>query len=355
MRICYLANAASVHTQRWATHFAKRRHDVRVVSFEATCIGSVAVTHVKPARLTRRLGLLLAFPAVRRIVKQIAPDILHAHYVTSYGVAGALCGRHPLVTTGWGTDVLVAPEESWICRQLVRFALSRADLITSMAPHMTEHLVRRGYAKAEKILTLPFGVDTELFNPRQRRRSHTDRDGVVVSTRRLDHGLNVGLFIRAIPSVARRCPNSRFVVAGDGPLRPSLEQLARALGVAERTEFRGTVSQRDMPALLGTADVFVSTSPSDGNNISLNEAMACGAFPVATDIAANRAWVRHGVNGILFPCGDVEALAQGIIQSLALPSWRTSAMAQNWEIVRTHASWQMRMAEMEGIYARLVH
>ena len=48
--------------------------------------------------------------------------------------------------TAWGTDVLVMPEQSWAYRQIVRFALSRADLVTSVANHMTQHLIERGYA-----------------------------------------------------------------------------------------------------------------------------------------------------------------------------------------------------------------
>ena len=237
---------------------------------------------------------------VRRLVQEINPDILHAHYVTGYGLAAALTGRHPLVMTAWGSDVLIAPEQSWIYRQIVRFALGRADLVTSMAEHMTRLLIERRYAAADKIVTLPFGVDTDVFSPDQRTRQHGDGAPLVVSTRRLYHGLDVDVFIRAIPTVLKYYPDARFVVVGDGPLRGQLEQLATDLGVVERIEFRGDITHQEMPKLLGQADVFVSTSPSDGNNVSLNEAMACGAFPIATDIPANRAWLVPGQNGLLF-------------------------------------------------------
>lgn len=76
-----------------------------------------------------------------------------------------------------------------------------------------------------------------------------------------------------------------------------VDALAADLGVATRAEFRGHIVQHQMRVLLGDADVFVSTSLSDGNNVSLNEAMACGAFPVVTDIPANRAWIAHGRMG----------------------------------------------------------
>ncbi len=354
MDICFLANAASVHTQRWARHFASRGYHVTVVSFQRGEIKGIPVFHL-PAIFRRfHLDIFLNLAKIRRLVKEIAPDILHAHYATSYGLSGALTGKHPYVITAWGSDVLIMPEKSWAYRQIVRFAMRRADLVTSMAEHMTQHLTKRGYAVADKILTLPFGVDTEVFNPNQRTRSHGEGPSLIVSTRRLDHGMDVDTFIWAIPKVINIWSNVRFLLAGDGPLRAQLEQLTVDLGVAKSVEFLGSISHQQMARLLGKADVFVTTSPSDGNNISLNEAMACGAFPIVTDIPANRAWIEHGRNGLYFPCRDVDQLSSAIIKALRQPEWRQRVTAENWEIVCARASWSYQMAKMERYYHELL-
>jgi glycosyltransferase involved in cell wall biosynthesis len=353
MKICYLANAESIHTRRWAQHFSKRGYQVTVISFHPGEIGGARVIELPCVTPDRRLNILLNIFKVRRLVDDIRPDILHAHYVTSYGFAGAMTGKHPYVATAWGTDVLIEPEKSWMYRQIVRFALRRADLVTSVAPHMTEHLVTRGYAQAKKVITLPFGVDTDVFNLDKRTRQHGNQTGVVVSTRRPDYGMDVDTFVRAIPSVLKVFDNLKFIITGEGPLRQSLGELAGEFGVADHVEFRGEISHREMPELLGVADVFVSTSPSDGNNISLNEAMACGAFPIATDIPANRAWIEPDKNGLLYPCRDVNQLAERIIEALRRPDWRQAVMPGNWEIIRTRASWSHSMAEMESHYQRL--
>jgi L-malate glycosyltransferase len=247
MKICYLANAASVHTQRWARHFADLGYWVTVISFEPAEIDGVTVYPLNNVSSHRRLGIILSLGRVRRLVRQIAPDVLHVHYVTSYGLAGALAGWHPLAMTAWGSDVLVMPEQSWVYRQIVRFALSRADLVTSMADHMTRHLVERRYASATKIVTLPFGVDINVFNLEQRSRQHGEDPALVVSTRRLDEGLDVHLFILAVPQILARFPGTCFVVIGDGPLRSELEQLASDLGVSDQIDFRGSVAQREIP------------------------------------------------------------------------------------------------------------
>jgi len=354
MKICYLANVQSVHTQRWARHFSDRGHQVTVISFQPGSIDNIPVIQVPRRTIWRRLDILLNINSVRKIVKDISPDILHAHYVTSYGLAGALASKHPFVITVWGSDVLVTPEQSWIYRPLVGFALKQADLVTTTAPNATQHIIARKYAAATKIVTFPFGVDTDVFNPSIRNRKHRDGSSLIISTRYFDHGSDLDIFIMAIQKVIRHYPNTRFLLVGDGPLRTKLEKLADRLKIKNYVEIRGEISHWQMPALLGEADIYISTYPSDTNHVSLNEAMACGAFPVVTDIPANRAWIRQGENGLLFPCKDADNLANAIVEALQKPEWRQSVMAENWNIVRTKASWSNSMAEMERHYRRLL-
>ncbi len=357
MKICYLANAQSIHTQRWAKHFQKRGHEVTIISFQYGEVEGIHTICLSSDVLVSPFRIVKMLPKVQRMVKGINPDILHAHYATSYGLAGALAGKHPFVITAWGSDVLIEPEKSWIYRLMVRFSMSRADLITSMAQHMTAHLIKRKYAAANKIITLPFGVDTEVFNLGRRANRQASRKGkrlVVISTRHLEHGYDVDIFIRAIPKVLDSCKNVRFVVVGDGSLRGKFEKMVASLGVNMYVEFLGKIPHHEMPDVLACADIFVTTSPSDGNNVSLNEAMACGVFPVATDIAANRAWIEHRRNGLLFACRDVDQLAEMITEAIRHPEWRERTMDINWQIIQKRASWPLSMAEMERRYLGLL-
>jgi len=354
MHICFLANAASVHTQRWARHFTSRGYHVTVVSFQRGEIKGISVIHLPVICRRFHLNIFLNLAKIRRLVQEIDPDILHAHYATSYGLSGALTGKHPYVITAWGSDVLIMPEQSWVYRQIVRFAMRRADLITSMASHMTNYLIEKNLSSANKIITLPFGTDTVLFNPNLCKQKHSAESPVIISNRRLDVGLDVDLFIKAVPEVIKLFPDALFIVASDGTERSKIEKLALKLGVNTHIEFRGQISYPDMPLLLSNADVFVSTSPSDGNNISLCEAMACGVFPVATDIPANRDWVRSGHNGLLFPMGDYRNLSKCIIDALRKPEWRESIISYNYNVILEKGSWEKNMAVMINEYDKLI-
>jgi glycosyltransferase involved in cell wall biosynthesis len=286
-------------------------------------------------------------------LRELKPDIVHAHYAGGYGLAAALAGFHPLVLTAWGSDVLILPQSSRPLRWLVKFALRRADLVTSMARHMTVAIGGLGVS-GERLITLPFGVETSIFHPGGRLPAGA-ADPLIVSTRHLEPLYNVGLLIEALPGIAAAFPAVKLILVGDGSERERLRERARELKLANQVVFLGRKSPEEIAQYLSSADVFVSTSLSDGNNISLNEAMACGAFPVATDIAANREWIRHGENGFLTDLHDPHMLANLVIDALKRSSLRTAAADSNWKIIQQRGSWAATLETMEAQYRKLIH
>jgi len=371
MKLCLLANAASIHTRRWATHFAAHGHEVTVVSLSEGKIPGVPVWKVGPDPATRgRLAYVLAVPEVRRTVKSIDPDVLHAHYAGGYGLLGALAGRHPLVVSAWGSDVLVVPRAEPMMRWVITQCLNRADLVTSVAVHMSATM--RALGVKGEILTLPLGVDTATFHPRSTSvgsanggtgRSRTGTSAaeaedtaapLVVSTRNLEPIYNVGLLIEAIPEILLKYPRAQVAILGDGSMRMDLEGRSRQLGIAESVTFLGRRTEIEVATYLSRAAVYVSTSLSDGNNISLNEAMACGAFPVVTDIPANREWIEDGQTGMLVDTRDPGELAARVNEALGSPELRQSAAERNWELVRQGASWKNAMKRMEAEYSAVL-
>ena len=111
MRICYLADAESIHVQRWADYFAQRGHEVHLISFKHSNIHNTIPHFLRrlPFRLevvSLLLNSLPVFFQIKRLLQKIKPDIIHAHYVWEYGIAGALTRFQPFVISAWGSDVL---------------------------------------------------------------------------------------------------------------------------------------------------------------------------------------------------------------------------------------------------------
>jgi glycosyltransferase involved in cell wall biosynthesis len=354
MNICYLANAASIHTQRWATHFSKRGHKVTVLSLTNANIPAVTVRWIGPdANARGPVAYLLCLPRLRRALRELKPDILHAHYAGGYGMAAALTGFHPLVTTAMGSDVLIVARDSRVSRQVIRHSLRQADLVTSCSRHMTTVIEDLGI-KPERLLTLPYGVDAGVFHPGIRQQLASPASSpLIVSTRTLEPVYNVELLIEALPGVMKEFPRAKTLIIGDGRERAKLQARAQELGIARYVTFLGKKRPVEIADYLSAADVFVSTALSDGNNISLNEAMACGAFPIATDIPANREWINHGENGFLTGVHDPAALTAWLNRALAEKGLRDRAADSNWSIIQQRGLWSAAMETIETQYRNL--
>jgi L-malate glycosyltransferase len=354
MRICFLADGESVHTIRWCSHFRKSGHEVHLITFKDVTIEGVVVHYVNAGRIERSGGnwkIIFLYRKVRKIVNTIHPDILHAHYATSYGLIGALSKYHPYVVTALGTDVLISPFQSRIYKMVIKYVMRKADWITSMAEHMTEKLVSLGVDKT-KISVVIFGIDDEIFN--RKNRHLPDNKFLLTSTRNFEAVYNIPLLLDAVRKVKDKIPNFRVNMIGDGTLRNDLEAMVKDYKIDDIVKFTGKLPQPKIAEALNNSHLFVTLSLSDGNNISLNEAMACGAFSIASDIPANRQWISDGINGFIVPTDDPDVLAEKIFYVYKNYSDLENACLElNDNIVREKLLWKTNIKIVENKYELL--
>ena len=354
MRLCYVADASSVHTQRWLTFFVKRGHEVHLISSKPADIEGVTL-HPLPDLWSPLLSTLWGIKVTRSLVKKISPDVLHAHYVVKYGWLGAYANFHPFVLTAWGSDVLVVLNRSWIYRYLVRRALAKADLVTCDGEHLREPLVKLGLSE-EKLRIVYFGVDTKKFSPGPRSEELLRGLGIpdspiVISLRSLNPIYDVGSLVRSVPLVLKEVPEAKFLIFGKGSEESALRDLAKSLGVERSVRFMGSVANALLPQYLTSANVYVSTSLSDaGLAASTAEAMACALPVIVTDFGDNRKWVVDGENGFVVPLKDPEALAEKILYLLKNKDIRIKFGLKNRKIIETRNDYYEEMEKMENIY-----
>lgn len=363
MKLCYLANAASVHTVRWVNYFAQSGHEVHLISWRKP---------VSYPELDRRVKLhclllpphypltYITFVEAAIRIMSIKPDVIHAHYLGHFGILAGLYRRffrsRPLVLTAWGSDVLLDAKTylGWGIKHAVRLA----DMITCDAEHIADELVKMG-AVRERVKLVYFGTDTERFKPQPKNGKVREELAlgdapVVISLRNLKPLYDVASLIRAIPVIQRDTPQAKFVIAGDGVQRPYLEELATELGVTGSVSFIGSVENDYLPRYLNMADVYVSTSLSDaGLSASTAEAMACGLPVVITDFGDNKKWVEDGVSGYLVPLGKPEMLASKITRLLKDGGERKKLGRAGRQVIEEKNNWRREMSKMEEIYKDL--
>lgn len=319
MRICVIANARSIHTRRWVRAYAERGHETHVLSIHDAdlpgvrvhAVGRPAAGHRSvPATALAYLALLLS---VRRLLRRVDPDVVHAHYTVTHGVIAALSGFHPRVVSAWGRDVIWDDGPMpWPLRRLNRLALRRPDAISATSHFLARH-VERFAPRGRQVTVIPFGIEAERFRPRRRSDDGVFRLGFLKALHR-KYGPDV--LLRALPEVARAVPSVHLVMAGRGPMEGELRRLIDELGLAERVELPGHVSHDRVPELMAGFDVFVHPSvyPSESFGVAVLEASACAVPVVATRVGGVPEVCLDGETGLMVPPRDPRALAAALVR-----------------------------------------
>lgn len=354
MRLAFVAYHGSIHTVRWVSFFAERGHDVHVV----TCGGAGSrpsgyTVHDLGRPKPKKLGYMSKISAVRRVLRALRPDVVHAHYATSYGGLALAAGVRPLIVTAHGDDVLVAPGE-WVKRRLVSTVLRHAELVTVPGEHMRGAVEKLHGGEAPPILVFQYGVETDrLVRLSAERRAAGEpvaaRPLRIVSARPLMSLYRVEALILGLGVLKARGVDFTCEIIGDGPDRLRLEALADGAGLASVTHFRGALAAPLVEEALAAADVFVSLPVSDGTSLALLEAMALGAVPVLSDIPANRPWAADGaavLTGV-----DPQSVATSIERAASMD--RTEAARRNRQIVLERADLSVNLGRFEGVMLSL--
>lgn len=159
-------------------------------------------------------------------------------------------------------------------------------------------------------------------------------------------------FVRAAVLVRKQCLDARFIVVGDGELRPSLEALSHSLGLGDVLRFEGQIKQP--LEFVRSFSVGVNTSETEGFSNAILEYMACGIPVVATANGGNSELVSEGVHGFLVPVGNVELMAEKIVTLLQEEELRRRIRSSNLQLIRSCFSLEQMVRAHETYYDQLL-
>jgi glycosyltransferase involved in cell wall biosynthesis len=375
VRILYFSRDYSTHDHRFLAALAHAGHQAFFLRLERRGpqledrplppgVAAVAWAGGRgPARLRDAPRLYFS---LRQVLARVRPDLVHAGPIQTAGLLAAASGFHPLVAVSWGSDLLRDADRNEVWRLATRFTLNRAQVLVGDCQTVRLKAEALGFPP-ERIVTFPWGVDLEHFSPNGSAETPSPEPAgpsaadlrarlgwqdafVLLSTRGWEPVYGVEVLARAFVQAARQRPELRLVLLGGGSLAPALRRIFLQGGVLAQVHFGGQVSQRELPDLFRSADLYVSASRSDGSSISLLEALACGTPALVSDIPGNREWITPGEQGWWFPDGDAEALAGAMLAALAarasLPVMGRAARA----LAQSRADWDRNFQELLRAY-----
>jgi glycosyltransferase involved in cell wall biosynthesis len=330
LRLAYLADPNETHTRRWAGWFANRGHGVDLVAPADLELESPLPDGIRLVRLPayggRRFPLssLEGRAAMRRTLAPLAPDVLHAQYLTGYGWLAWASGMRPYAITVWGSDVFRTLPASRKARLFGRLALRGAALVTADSHDLAEGAIAGG-ARRSRTREIQFGVDTARFAPAAANDDLRHRIGlppgrVLFSARTLRGFYRHDVVVRALAQLPEDTVLLLSARHADPATRATVESLVDELGLRSRVRILDDISHDEMADHIRLADVVVTVPETDGTPVTILESLAAGRPVVASDVPSVREWLGDLDPACLVPVGDVDATAEAIRRVLGAPA-----------------------------------
>ena len=309
-------------------------------------------------------SLRVCYQRLSRLIDEFQPDVIHCHGARA-NMMGVLLKwrRHlPVVTTihsDYRLDYMGDLRKHWTFGMINRFCLRHLDYYTCVADRTARMMISRGFSPA-RVFTIYNGID---FTPPQRTGDRgaylsqfgaSCREGEVLCgyAARLTAVKDVATLIRASALAIGRGAPIRLVIAGDGEDREKLEALAAELGIRDRVDFLGWIT--DIHAFFRAMDINVLCSLSETFPYSVLEGIDEGCATITSDVGGMSELIDSGVNGFIFPPRDAETLSRQLEELAGDREKREAFAGRLWDKAQAHFSLDSMAQQQFSIYTHLL-
>jgi glycosyltransferase involved in cell wall biosynthesis len=369
MKILLLSDPTSVHTIKWARSLAKHGLEICIFSLshseeslyknypniQTYSFGfDASIIRAKLGSFSK-LRYLRTLPEVKGLIRSFKPDIVHAHFATSYGLIGALTGFQPFILSVWGADIFDFPHRSFLHKGLIKYNLKKAHKILSTSHIMAQEISKYSTRAVE---VTPFGIDLNLFKPRPVETLFNENDIVIGTVKTLEKKYGIEYLIRAFKILKQRNPTLplKLLIVGGGSQEKCLKDLTEELQLEGDTIFTGRVPYDQVPDYYNMLTIFValSTQDSESFGVAVIEASACEKPVVVANVGGLPEVVEDGTTGLVVPARNPEKAAAAIEQLIHDEALRRKMGKQGRERVKRLYNWPDNVAQMIDIYCRVL-
>lgn len=366
MRILILGPADNPHIIKWVRALNEKNIEIALFSLNGNIQNyyknyvNVKVyslnffgDKIKTIGLISKLQYLQTVNLIKKIIKEFKPDIVHAHYASSYGLLGVLSGFHPLVISVWGSDVYKFPNKNFLTKLILKYNLKKADYILSTSYAMRDETQK--YTN-KNILITPFGVDINVFKPVNIRLSNGKDDIVIGIVKSLEPVYGIEFLVKAFAILKTKLPNIslKLLIVGDGSLRKRLEELVINLKIEETVYFTGRISYDDIYKYHNMIDIDVYPSESESFGVAVIESGACEKPVIVSNVGGLPEVVEDGKTGFVVEYGDVNAIVKAL-EKLVLDKRLCQTMGKNArERIMKLYDWNNNVNQMIEIYENII-
>jgi L-malate glycosyltransferase len=365
MKILFLADALSSHTVKWINALNNRDIDIflyTLCSFNKENFDNsikIDSLYLKDEITNNTVGsfkkikYLKALPRINAIIKKFKPDIIHAHYLSSYGLLGILTGFHPILISAWGIDIIGFPKRTIFHKMLTRFICQKADKIMVTSEYMKKWLEK---ITSKRVITIPFGIDTKVFMPKKYLSPFSSKNLVIGTIKTLREQYGIEYLIQAYSILNEKYPelSIKLLIIGSGQLKNKLIEISKSLNVSKNILFTGYIPHKEIHNYHNMIDIFVAVSTMDEETfgVAVLEASACEKPVVVSNVGGLIETVIDGQTGIIVPPRNSEKTAEAIEKLIFNPDLRTKLGKAGRERVISCYEWDGCVEKMICIYKK---
>jgi glycosyltransferase involved in cell wall biosynthesis len=367
MKVLLLADIGSSHTEKWALGLASKGIEVGLFSFNCPRykwfegVENIKVIFhpdeiLKGNRLMEKLGYLRYLPVLRTKIAEFKPDILHAHYASSYGLIGALSRFQPFVVSVWGSDVYDFPKKNSINKFILKYVLSKAVRICSTSNCMKNETLKY---TSKNIKVIPFGIDVSKFSREEHEEVLKGSGKLVIGNiKSLEDKYGIDTLINAFYLFDQKHPQveKELLIVGDGNQRKVYEELAKDLGLTGKVTFTGKVNHHQVPDFHRKIDVFICLSKLDSESfgVSLVEAMSSRSIVIASKVDGFSEVLDHSDKyGFLVEKNNPEQVADLLSEIFSNKQDAISRTIAARDRVLKEFDWNKNLISMIEVYKQL--
>ncbi len=287
-------------------------------------------------------------------------DLIHVHWPFPhiiFGLIMKIIKRKPLICSFHGGEIIFLENMFFFFKSIFKFLFKLADVYTTNSSFTKKKLLNIiGKNNENKIHIVPFGV---TLGKEVKEGKREKRKTEILFVGRLIERKGVHILIEAFKEVNKRFPDVELVIAGDGPWREKLEELAKNLNLKNKIFFRRHLGPEKLLREYREADLFVLPSIHDKRGdtetlgVVLIEAMEFSIPVIATNVGGIPDVVKDGYNGLLVPEKDPDALADAIIKLIENKDLREKFTKNAKKHIEEKFSWDAIMDKLNQIYTHL--
>ncbi len=359
MRILLLADAASSHTKKWSIALAERGFTVAVFSLNYSDSEWADEKNIKlffglsekksGSSFWSKILYITSVPALKRVIMDYKPDILHAHYATSYGLLGSMTGFKPFYTYAWGTDIIKFPQKSVLHKYLLKWNLKKADRIFALSNFLKKEI---NSLINKNVTVIPFGVATSVFCPNHNLSLFPSGYFIIGIIKSLEPVYRIDLAIEAF-SIIKKNYNSKtwkLLIVGGGSLEETLKIKVAGLKLQDDVIFTGRVSHEDVIKYHNSIDIYLNVSDYESLGVSVLESSACEKPVIVTRVGGLPEVVVENETGYLIERNNVVQLVEKIMTLIDNPDIAKQMGIKGREFVKQNYEWSQCVDKMIAEY-----